>query len=97
MPKPHLFCYSILFLLISKANTTHTVILRPLSEGVYNLSFAVMTYKASDGEQEQVLEYIIVHLAALTSALSRLVLPVLLDISRSLLIKTLPGNTSHTL
>lgn len=50
----------LLFLLsLSKANATHTVILRPLSEGIYNLSFAVMTYQASEGGQEQVRAHMI--------------------------------------
>lgn len=51
-PTIHLLhCSNIFF--ISKANATHTVILRPLSEGVYNLSFAVMTCRANEGEEQE--------------------------------------------
>ena len=38
----------------SNTNLTHTVILRPLSYGLYNISWARISYTSSDGEQETV-------------------------------------------
>ena len=38
----------------SNTNLTHTVILRPLSYGLYNISWARLSYSSADGEQETV-------------------------------------------